>query len=270
MNTQQNNQTLNQSKNEPIKLSLPGENEYFTQEAYKTLRTNIQFCGKKIKVIAMTSVNENEGKTTISLHVGKSFAELGKRVLVIDGDMRKSVAAGRNTSADNPNGLSELLTGLKTLEECIYNVADTTMDVIFSGPYPPNPVELLNGETFAKLIDDARLTYDYIIIDTPPLGYVIDAAVVATKCDGVIMVLGSSKVHYKQAKELVEQIQKSGAKMLGVVRNHRRKNEKGYYYSNKGYYRRSYKKYYRYGRYGGHSSNHGKTVATEKKADTAK
>ena len=84
MNTQQNNQTLNQSKNEPIKLSLPGENEYFTQEAYKTLRTNIQFCGKKIKVIAMTSVNENEGKTTISLHVGKSFAELGKRVLVIN------------------------------------------------------------------------------------------------------------------------------------------------------------------------------------------
>lgn len=252
MNTQQNNQALNPSKNEPITLTLPGENEYFTQEAYKTLRTNIQFCGKKIKVIAMTSVNENEGKTTISFHVGKSFAELGKRVLVIDADMRKSVAAGRNTTASNPNGLSELLTGLKSFEECIYPVADTTMDIILSGPYPPNPVELLNGESFARLIDDAREVYDYIILDTPPLGFVIDAAVVATKCDGVIMVLGSSKVHYKQAKELVEQIQKSGSKILGVVRNHRRKNEKGYYYRNKGYYRRSYKKYYRYG---GHSSS---------------
>ena len=262
MNNQQNNTA--EVKNAPISLNLPGENEYFTQEAYKTLRTNIQFCGKDIKVIALTSVNENEGKTTISFHIGKSFAELGKRVLVVDGDMRKSVAAGRNTSASSPNGLSELLTGLKTLDECIYTVENTTMDVIFSGPYPPNPVELLNGETFAKLIDDARLNYDYIIIDTPPLGFVIDAAVVATKCDGVIMVLGSSKVHYKQAKELIDQIQKSGAKMLGVVRNHRRKNEKGYYYRSKGYYRRSYKKYYRYGKYGGQSTRHAKSDAAKK------
>ena len=223
---------------EPISLNLPGENEYFTQEAYKTLRTNIQFCGHDIKVIAITSVNENEGKSTVSLHIGRSFAELDKKVLVIDADMRKSVIAGRNTSANTPNGLSELLTGLKEKEECFYPVKDFPMEVVFSGPYPPNPVELLSNSKFEELLARCREEYDYIIIDTPPLGQVIDAAVVAEKCDGVIMVLGSTQVHYKQAQELVEQVEKSGAKMLGIVRNNRKKNEKKYYYR---------KKYYRYG-----------------------
>lgn len=223
---------------EPISLNLPGENEYFTQEAYKTLRTNIQFCGHDIKVIAITSVNENEGKSTVSLHIGRSFAELDKKVLVIDADMRKSVIAGRNTTANTPNGLSELLTGLKERDECFYPVKDYSMDVVFSGPYPPNPVELLSNTKFEELLARCREEYDYIIIDTPPLGQVIDAAVVAEKCDGVIMVLGSTRVHYKQAQELVEQVEKSGAKMLGIVRNNRKKNEKKYYYR---------KKYYRYG-----------------------
>lgn len=223
---------------EPISLNLPGENEYFTQEAYKTLRTNIQFCGHDIKVIAITSVNENEGKSTVSLHIGRSFAELDKKVLVIDADMRKSVIAGRNTTANTPNGLSELLTGLKEKDECFYPVKDYSMDVVFSGPYPPNPVELLSNTKFEELLARCREEYDYIIIDTPPLGQVIDAAVVAEKCDGVIMVLGSTRVHYKQAQELVEQVEKSGAKMLGIVRNNRKKNEKKYYYR---------KKYYRYG-----------------------
>ena len=82
-----------------IKLKLPGEDNFFVQEAYKVLRTNLQFCGQGIKVIALTSCNENEGKTTVSLHLARSLAELGKRVIMIDGDMRKSVIVGRNTTA---------------------------------------------------------------------------------------------------------------------------------------------------------------------------
>ena len=201
MNNQQNNTA--EVKNAPISLNLPGENEYFTQEAYKTLRTNIQFCGKDIKVIALTSVNENEGKTTISFHIGKSFAELGKRVLVVDGDMRKSVAAGRNTSASSPNGLSELLTGLKTLDECIYPVENTTMDVIFSGPYPPNPVELLNGETFAKLIDDAGLK-----------GYSVGGAQVSEKHAGFVINRGGATS--EDVKKLVSHIQNAVYQKSGV------------------------------------------------------
>ena len=218
-----------------ITINLPGEKDYFTQEAVKSLRTNLQFCGRDIKVIAITSVNENEGKSTIALHIGKSFAELGKKVLVIDADMRKSVIAGRNTTAQSPNGLSELLTGLKEKEECFYNVEGTSMKVLFSGPYPPNPVELLDGEHFSALLEACRKEFDYVIIDTPPLGQVIDAAVIAEKCDGAAIVIGSSKVHYRQAQEVVELIEKSGCKMLGVIRNHKKRSERKYY--SRKYYR---------------------------------
>lgn len=213
-----------------IEINLPGEKDYFTQEAVKSLRTNLQFCGRDIKVIAITSVNENEGKSTIALHIGKSFAELGKKVLVVDADMRKSVIAGRNTTAQSPNGLSELLTGLKEKNECFYQVKDTSLKVLFSGPYPPNPVELLDGEHFSNLLEECRNEFDYVIIDTPPLGQVIDAAVIAEKCDGAAIVLGSTRIHYRQAQEVVSLIEKSGCKVLGVIRNHKKISSKKYYY----------------------------------------
>lgn len=219
---------------EPITLKLPGENDYFTEEAYKVLRTNLQFCGRDIKVIAVTSCNENEGKSTVALHIGRSFAELGKKVLVIDADMRKSVMAGRNTTAQKPSGLSEVLTGMKPLADCLYPVENSKLRVLFAGAYPPHPVELLSGKYFASLLAESRKVFDYIIIDTPPLGQVIDAAVISALCDGALLVIGESKVRYKQAQEIVEMINKSGCKMLGVVRNNRKK-------MNRKYYRKYYK-----------------------------
>lgn len=101
-------------------LKLPGADDFFTQEAFKTLRTNLQFCGQDIRTVVITSCNENEGKTTVTLQLGKSLAELGKRVLVIDADMRKSVMAGRNTTAASPAGLSEVLTGQRAMADCLY------------------------------------------------------------------------------------------------------------------------------------------------------
>ena len=220
---------------ETIKLKLPGENDFFSEEAYKVLRTNLQFCGQELKVICLTSCNENEGKSTVTLHLGKSFSALGKKVLVIDADMRKSVIAGRNTSVRNPKGLSEALTGLCPVKDCIYTVKDTTFDIIFSGQYPPNPVELLSGKYFAKLIDEAREKYDYIFIDLPPLGQVVDAAVVAERCDGCVLVLGNTRTSYRKAQEVIDLVRKSGCKMLGVVRNNRRKKKNGAYGDGYGY-----------------------------------
>lgn len=218
-----------------IQLNLPGMNDFFTEEAYKVLRTNLQFCGKDVKVIVITSCNENEGKSTVSLHVAKSFAELGKKVLLIDADMRKSVIAGRNTTVTKPNGLSEVLTGLNTLEECLYPVENTSMKILFAGKYPPNPVELLNSKYFEELIKTCRSEYDYIILDTPPLGLVVDAAVVAKQGDGVVMVISNAKVHYKDAQNVVNLINKSGSKMLGVIRNNTNKTKGRYSYRKGGY-----------------------------------
>ena len=215
-------------------LNLEGSDDFFTQEAYKTLRTNLQFCGQDIQVVAVTSCHENEGKTTVVLNLAKSLAELGKRVLVIDADMRKSVIAGRHTNVKNPTGLSEVLTGMVKLADSVYSVQHSQMHMIFSGKYPPNPVELLSGKYFKALIGETRKVYDYVLIDTPPLGQVIDAAVVAPNCDGVILVMAEKAVRFKQAREVVEQLHKSGSKILGVVRNNvsvKRKGYSGNYYA---------------------------------------
>ena len=200
-------------------LKLAGGNDFFTQESFKTLRTNVQFCGQDVRVVAVTSCHENEGKTVISLNLAKSFAELGKRVLVIDADMRKSVIAGRHTSAKRPAGLSEVLSGLVEVGECVYETQIPGLHLMFSGQYPPNPVELLSSSHFTKLVQKARESYDYVIVDTPPLGLVIDAAVIAPQCDGVMLVMANHAVRFRQAQEVVSQLEKSGAKILGVVRN---------------------------------------------------
>lgn len=218
---------------ENIKLKLPGENDFFTQEAFKVLRTNLQFCGQEVQAIAVTSCNENEGKTTVSLQLARSLAELGKRVLVIDVDMRKSVMAGRNTNAQNVVGLSEILTGMVKLGDAIYSTQYPNLQIIFAGQYPPNPVELLSGKHFKKLLEEARKAYQYIIVDTPPLGMVIDAAVVAPNCDGTIIVVGNTAVRYRRAQEVVAQLEKGGSKILGVVRNKSSKKDSSYYYNEK-------------------------------------
>lgn len=209
-------------------LKLNGSDDYFISEAYKTLRTNVRFCGQDIKVIAVTSNSAGEGKTTVSLNLGVSLAELGKRVLIIDTDMRKSVMAGRDSNARGAKGLSELLTGMCDLNEALYKTQYDGLSIIFAGQYPPNPVELLSSLYFGKLIDSARETYDYIIVDTPPLGMVVDAAVVAAHCDGAIFVMGKN-VRCAEAQEVVGMIEKSGCRMLGAVINNAESKHKAYY-----------------------------------------
>lgn len=236
-----------------VKIDLPGMNDFFTKEAYKVLRTNLQFCGQDVRAIAITSCIENEGKTVVSMQIAKSFSELGKRVLVVDADMRKSVMAERNTDVQNYSGLSEVLTGLKPLYECIFSTQFENLHILFAGKYPPNPVELLDSKYFLVLMEALRKAYDYVIIDTPPLGRVIDAAVISTKCDGTVLVLGDGRVHSKQAQEVLAQLRKSECKVLGVVRNKTRKRREGYYYRSRyGYYGKSG---YGYG-YGQQSSRH--------------
>ena len=228
-----------------INLKLEGNSNFFIQEAYKVFRSNLQFCGQDIKTIVVTSCYENEGKSTISLQLGKSFAELNKKVLVIDADMRKSVMAGRNASIQNAHGLSEILTGLDTFENSVCHTQYEGLDLIFSGKYPPNPVELLGSVHFENLLNKVRETYDYVIIDTAPLGLVIDAAVIAPNCDGTVIVM-SDKVKYSIAREVIDQLEKSNAKILGVVRN-KISAKRGIGYYKKGYYKYGYRYGYGYG-----------------------
>ena len=221
-------------------LKLDGINNYFVQEEVNVLRTNLQFCGQDIKTIAITSTTMNEGKTFISLQLGHSLSEIDKRVLIIDADLRKSVMAARYSDAKDVKGLSNIISGQDKLEDCVYSTQYPNLYILFAGQYPPNPVELLNNRHFEMLLNSLKEQYDYIVIDTPPLGMVIDAAVIATKCDGAIMVIGSRKVKYTQARDVLRQLEKVGCTILGAVLNKAESTGTGYYY------RGRYGRYYRY------------------------
>lgn len=223
-------------------ITIPGVDNYFVQEAFNVLRTNIQFCGQDVKVITLTSVDQDEGKTVLSLHLGRSLSELGKRVLVIDADLRKSVMVGRNSNASNVNGLSETISGMSELKDAIYQTQYPNLYILFSGKYPPDPVKLLNSSYFSDLIKAVSNVYDYVIIDTPPLGMVIDAAVVAANCDSAVLVIGSNRIPYRAAQDAVEQIKKAGCNVLGVVLNNAGSKSREKYYGRRG--KTAYYRYY--------------------------
>ena len=212
--------------------------DFPTNEAYKTLRTNILFCGTGVKTIVITASHANEGKSTISIELSKSLADINKKTLLIDADMRKSVILKRSLKSQNILGLSQLLSGQADISQVLYNTQNPNFDVIFSGRFPPNPVELISSDNFKKNLEKFKQMYDYVIIDSPPLGPVIDAAVIATMCDGAIVVVAADETQYQEVASTKEQLNKSRCKILGAIINEidpkrtRRNNyyKKSYYY----------------------------------------
>ena len=201
-----------------IKLNL-SDDDYRSNEAYKSLRTNIEFSGVENKVIAITSCTPNEGKSTVSLMLAKSLAEAGKSVLFVDADLRKFVLIGRHRVMQDLKGLSHFLSGQAELNEVLCKTEQAGLYTIFAGPVPPNPAELLGSKRFASFIMSVRKVYDYVIIDTPPLGSVIDSAIVSKNCDAAILVISAGMISYKFARTVKEQLDKAGCKILGVVLN---------------------------------------------------
>ena len=223
------------------------ELDFKINEAYKRIRTNISFSGDNIKAIAMTSSVPNEGKTEVSFNIARSMSEDGKKTLFIDADIRKSVVLARYGVDKETKGLSHYLSGQsKNIEDIIYKTNIENLDVIFTGTKAPNPAELLGSEKFEKMIEKAREQYDYIIIDCPPLGSVIDAVLVAKVCDGAIILIETDNVSYKVVQGVKKQLETGGCKILGAILNKVQTSGKGYY----GYYKGYYGYYDSYGDYG--------------------
>lgn len=215
--------------------------DYSAAESYKSLRTNLQFCGEDKKVIAITSCTPNEGKSSVTMNLAISLTEAGKKVLLIDADLRKSVLVGRTKVKGMSKGLTHYLSRQASLIDVICSTNIPNFHMIFAGPVPPNPAELLGGSLFKEMISSLRKIYDYILIDTPPLGSVIDSVVIAEECDGSIMVIESGVISYRFAQEVKGQLEKSNCPILGVILNK-------VDMSKQGYYGKYYGKYY--GRYG--------------------
>ncbi|MDO5361824.1 MAG: CpsD/CapB family tyrosine-protein kinase [Eubacteriales bacterium] len=216
--------------------------DFHYAEAIKTLQTNIQFAGKNTKVVMITSCFPNEGKSDITLSLAKEMAASGKRVLLLDADIRKSSFISRFRIQEKVYGLSQYLSGQITPQDLIYMTNYHNMNMIFSGPSAPNPTNLLGDEVFAMMMDTLRQHYDYIFVDTPPISSVIDAAVVAQRCDGAIMVVESEAVSYRAVQKALAQIEKSGCNILGGVLN-KVDTKRNKYYSS--YYNKKYGEYYK-------------------------
>ena len=217
--------------------------DYRTNEAYKTLRTNLEFSGSDKKSIVLTSSTPSEGKSTVSLGLAISLAEGGRRVLLVDADLRKSVLMGRHRVMNEVKGLSHYLSGQASLSEVVCATQQEGMYMIFAGVVPPNPSELLGSARFLDLIEKAEKEYDYVIIDAPPLGSVIDAAVISKACDASVLVVAANTVSYKFIRTVKSQMEKTDCPILGVVLNKVNMKQNKYY-----------EKYY--GNYYGEGSGH--------------
>lgn len=210
-----------------LKNLIKGNGNY--EEALKTLRTNIQFCGSNIKVLMICSAVPNEGKTDISFALASSLSQIGKKVLFMDADIRKSVVVSHFQPDREVNGLSQILSGQKHKDEIIYKTNVDNLDIAFSGPYSPNPAELLEEPMFSLLMKAARAEYDYVIIDTPPLMNFIDGAIIAPHCDGAVIVVESGIVSYRIEQKVKRQLEITGCRILGVILNKVNIRENKYY-----------------------------------------
>ncbi|MDN4523942.1 CpsD/CapB family tyrosine-protein kinase [Fictibacillus fluitans] len=200
-------------------------------EQYRSIRTNIQFSAidTRLQTILVTSSVSGEGKSTTVANLGVVLAQQGKRVLLIDGDLRKPTVH-YTFMVSNIHGLTNVLTRQTSLEGAVVKTDVDGLDVLTSGPIPPNPSELLNSKAMEVLMEEAMSKYDYVLFDSPPVLAVTDAQVLANRCDGVVLVTSSGKTEKEAAMKGKELLDHAQAKILGVVLNQKEANENSYYY----------------------------------------
>lgn len=195
------------------------ELDYKAKEAYKTLRTNVEFSGDNIQIVALTSCTPNEGKSSIAYELASSFAQNGKKALLIDADLRNSVLIRKHFKGKVRYGIVHYLVGRYGFDDVCCETNIKNLYIAFAGPVPPNPSELLGNKRFKAMLEEARHNYDIIIIDTPPLGSVIDSAIIAKQCDGVMMVIARGEISYRFAQKVKEQLEKAECRILGCILN---------------------------------------------------
>ncbi len=256
---------MNNSQKTPetIKLrkTLHKNLNFTASEAYKLLRTNLIFSlpdEKKCRTVGITSAVRGEGKSTTAINLAYSLAETGKKVLLIDGDMRLPSIAKKLEMKETP-GLSNILVGLSEFQITLYQakVLDNWY-ILPAGDIPPNPSELLGSSQMENLLGTLSNNFDFIVIDLPPVNIVTDALAVSHLLDGVIVVVRQNYTDRKSMSSCLKQLKLSNSKILGITLT----------FSESG--RKFYSKYRRYGKYSKYSkySKYGKYYYRSGNKDT--
>lgn len=188
-------------------------------EVYQRLRSNIEFAGPENRVIAITGCGPNDGKSTVSFNLATVLAENGRKGIIIDADMRKPALLEKLIAGKYTAGLSHYLSGQCDLDKVITRSEFEHLDLIYNFTTPSNPTELLGNSRFKEMLEKLKAEYDYIIVDTPSLSSVIDAAIIARNCDGVVLVVPSNTYTKPEILMVKEQLEAAGSNILGVVLN---------------------------------------------------
>jgi len=207
-------------------------------ESFRTLRTNISYAAvdREIKTILVTSPHMGEGKSTTSANLAVVMAQTGQETLLVDCDLRKPMIHKLFMLA-NQKGLTNLLTETLPLEELLQPTQQDKLQVLTSGPIPPNPAEMLGSRRMANFLEELRSRYERIIIDTTPTEAVTDAIVLSSQVDGVLLVLNSGRTPIQLARDARDKLARANAHLLGIILNRIKRDSNGYYH----YY------YYAYG-----------------------
>ncbi|MBQ6595656.1 MAG: CpsD/CapB family tyrosine-protein kinase [Clostridia bacterium] len=240
---------------------------YATDEAINTLCTNLSFAGSNVKKIMFTSTRAGEGKSFLAMNVMRTMAKLGGRVVLVDCDLRRSTISGRYgfqfRDEEHRSGLAHYLAGMAELEDVLYETNVYKACVIPVGRDISNPLRLLNSVRFKRLLDTLAERFDYVIVDAPPVGTVIDAAQIAKFCDGTIVAVAYNAIGRRELQEVKAQLEQTGCPILGVVLNMVEFDD----YLSKKYYYRNYYSYY--GEYYGEEDSSRRTKKKSKKQKPA-
>ena len=221
---------------------------YAGNEAINTLCTNLTFSGEHIRKIMLTSCHASEGKSFLSLNIVRTLAKLDKTVVLVDCDLRKSVIARKYLvyGEGSGKGLSHYLAGMAPIEEIVYQVVDVpNLFVVPCGRNVTNSLPLVSSPKLGELLNELAGQMDYVIVDAPPVGMLIDAAKIATNCDGTLLVVNYNSVRKQELIDAQEQLEQSGCPILGTVINQANFGDylsRKYYYGK--YYDSRYNSYY--------------------------
>ena len=200
-------------------------------EVYRTIRTNIQFSAveKEIRTLTVTSATEGEGKTTTIANLAVTLAQQDNRVLILDADLRRP-KVHKVFDVENDQGLTEILVNKVDPKSLIKETFVENLFVLPTGVLPPNPAELLGSKNLVKLIEELKESYDYVLIDVPPVNLVADGLLIANIIDGVLLVCSSGVVPVEEVKRAKELLVQAKARILGVILNNVPMDTTNYYY----------------------------------------
>lgn len=206
-----------------------------TAENYRSLRTNIQYSSidKHVKTLVVTSSNAGEGKSTVAGNLAYTFFQGGKRVLIIDCDLRKP-SLHKKFNVSNEVGLTDVLVGTSELNKVMQKI-DDNLYLLTTGTLPPNPAEIIGSNTMENFLGECKINFDYIILDTPPILPVTDSKLLAIKADATVLVVRSEISKSKHVSQAIKELEKVNANVIGTILNDvEMRSEKLYYdYSNK-------------------------------------